>query len=100
MHQFHWTREQAIYYFRQNTGKNLQDIENEVDRYISWPGQALAYKLGQMRIQALRAEAEKALGDRFDIRAFHDQLLGTGPLPLAVLDTEMRSWIAAQSARR
>jgi uncharacterized protein (DUF885 family) len=100
MHQFKWSRDQAIYFFKQNTGKSQQDIENEIDRYISWPGQALAYKLGQMRIQALRAEAEKALGDRFDIRAFHDQLLGMGPLPLSVLDTEMRSWIAAQSARR
>ncbi|HEV7606049.1 MAG TPA: DUF885 domain-containing protein [Steroidobacteraceae bacterium] len=100
MHQFHWTREQAIYYFRTNTGKNLQDIENEVDRYISWPGQALAYKLGQLRIQALRAEAEKALGTRFDIRAFHDQLLGMGALPLSVLEVQMREWIAATSARR
>jgi uncharacterized protein (DUF885 family) len=100
MHSFKWTRDQAIYYFRQNTGKNLQDIENEVDRYISWPGQALAYKLGQLRIQALRAEAEKALGARFDIRAFHDQLLGMGALPLSVLDVQMRDWIAAQSARR
>jgi prolyl oligopeptidase len=100
MHSFKWTREQAIYYFRQNTGKNLQDIENEVDRYISWPGQALAYKLGQLKIQALRAEAEKALGARFDIRAFHDQLLGMGPLPLSVLEVEMREWIAAQSAKR
>jgi len=100
MHQFHWTRDQAIYYFRQNTGKNQQDIENEIDRYISWPGQALAYKLGQMKIQALRAEAEKALGDRFDIRAFHDQLLGSGALPLSVLEVQMREWIAAQSARR
>ena len=83
MHQFKWTRDQAIYYFRQNTGKSQQDIENEVDRYISWPGQALAYKLGQLRIQTLRAEAEKALGARFDIRAFHDQLLGMGALPLS-----------------
>ncbi|HEU5137412.1 MAG TPA: DUF885 domain-containing protein [Steroidobacteraceae bacterium] len=100
MHQFKWTRDQAIYYFKQNTGKSQQDIENEVDRYISWPGQALAYKLGQLRIQTLRAEAEKALGARFDIRAFHDQLLGMGALPLSVLDVEMRAWIAAQSARR
>ena len=61
--QFKWTRDQAIYFFKQNTGKSEQDIDNEVDRYISWPGQALAYKLGQLRIQALRAEAEKALGD-------------------------------------
>jgi uncharacterized protein (DUF885 family) len=100
MHSFRWTRDQAIYFFRQNTGKSELDIANEVDRYISWPGQALAYKVGQLRIQALRAEAEKALGERFDVRAFHDKLLGMGPLPLAVLDTEMRAWIAEQSARR
>jgi uncharacterized protein (DUF885 family) len=100
MHSFKWTRDQAIYYFLQNTGKNRLDIENEVDRYISWPGQALAYKLGQLKIQQLRAEAEKALGDRFDIRAFHDQILGNGALPLSVLETETRAWIAAQSARR
>jgi uncharacterized protein (DUF885 family) len=100
MHSFKWTRDQAIYFFVQNTAKNKLDIENEVDRYISVPGQALAYKIGQLKIQALRAEAEKALGDRFDIRAFHDQILGQGALPLAVLETETRSWIAAQSARR
>jgi uncharacterized protein (DUF885 family) len=100
MHELRWTRDQAIYYFKQNTGKNELDITNEVDRYISWPGQALAYKLGQLRIQALREEAEKALGDRFDVRAFHDQILGTGPLPLSVMETETRAWIAAQSARR
>jgi uncharacterized protein (DUF885 family) len=100
MHQFKWTRDQAIYYFTQNTSKSKLDIENEIDRYISVPGQALAYKIGQLRIQALRAEAEKALGDRFDVRAFHDQILGQGALPLAVLETETRSWIAAQSARR
>jgi uncharacterized protein (DUF885 family) len=100
MHAFKWTRDQAIYYFKQNTGKSDLDIENEVDRYISWPGQALAYKLGQLKIQQLRAEAEKALGERFDIRAFHDQILGSGALPLSVLETETRAWIAAQSARR
>jgi uncharacterized protein (DUF885 family) len=100
MHEFKWSRDQAIYFFKQNTGKSDQDIQNEVDRYISWPGQALAYKLGQLRIQALRAEAEKALGTRFDIRAFHDQILGSGSLPLSLLETETRAWIAAQSARR
>jgi uncharacterized protein (DUF885 family) len=100
IHQFGWTRDQAIYFFKQNTGKSDQDIQNEVDRYISWPGQALAYKLGQLKIQALRAEAEKALGARFDVRAFHDQILGSGALPLSILETETRAWIAAQSARR
>ena len=100
MHAFKWSRDQAIYYFKQNTGKSDLDITNEIDRYISWPGQALAYKVGQLRIQALRAEAEKALGDRFDVRAFHDKLLGSGALPLSVLEVEMRAWIAEQSARR
>jgi uncharacterized protein (DUF885 family) len=100
IHQFKWTREQAIQYFKQNTGRSELDITNEVDRYISWPGQALAYKLGQLRIQALRAEAEKALGERFDIRAFHDRLLGLGAVPISVLETDMRAWIAEQSARR
>jgi uncharacterized protein (DUF885 family) len=100
MHAFKWTRDQAVYYFKQNTGKSDQDINNEIDRYIGWPGQALGYKIGQLRISALRAEAEKALGDRFDVRAFHDKLLGSGALPLAVLETEMRAWIAEQSARR
>jgi prolyl oligopeptidase len=100
MHSYKWTRDQAIYFFKQNTGKNELDITNEIDRYISWPGQALAYKLGQVKIQQLREEAEKALGDRFDIRAFHDQILGKGALPLSVLETETRAWIAEQSARR
>ncbi len=100
IHQFGWSRDQAIYFFRQNTGKSDQDIQNEVDRYISWPGQALAYKIGQLKIQALRAEAEKALGTSFDIRAFHDKLRGAGALPLSVVETDMRAWIAEQSARR
>ena len=100
MHAFKWTRDQAIYYFKQNTGRSDLDIQNEVDRYISWPGQALAYKLGQLKIQSLRDEAEKALGDRFDVRAFHDKLLGMGALPLSTLEVEMRAWIAEQSARR
>jgi uncharacterized protein (DUF885 family) len=100
MHAFKWTRDQAVYYFKQNTGRSDLDIQNEVDRYISWPGQALAYKLGQLKIQALRDEAQKALGDRFDVRAFHDKLLGMGALPLSVLEVEMRAWIAEQSARR
>jgi uncharacterized protein (DUF885 family) len=100
MHAFKWTRDQAVYYFKQNTGRSELDIQNEVDRYISWPGQALAYKLGQLKIQSLRDEAQKALGDRFDVRAFHDKLLGMGALPLSVLEVEMRAWIAEQSARR
>jgi uncharacterized protein (DUF885 family) len=99
MHAFKWTREQAIYFMKQNTGRSDLDIANEIDRYISWPGQALAYKMGELRIKALRAEAEKALGSKFDVRAFHDKLLGSGALPLAILDTEMRAWIAEQAKR-
>ncbi len=99
MHAFKWTREQAIYFMKQNTGRSDLDIANEVDRYISWPGQALAYKMGELRIKALRAEAEKTLGSKFDVRAFHDKLLGSGALPLSILDTEMRAWIAEQAAR-
>ena len=91
-----WPRQYAIDYFKAHTAKPEQDIINEVDRYISWPGQALAYKVGERRIRALRAEAEKALGAKFDVRAFHDQLLGTGALPLSILEAQMRAWIAKQ----
>ena len=74
------------------------DIANEVDRYISWPGQAIGYKIGELRILALRAEAEKKLSDKFDVRAFHDALLGGGPMPIDMLETRMREWIAKQGA--
>ena len=70
---------------------------SEVDRYIAWPGQALAYKIGQLKISELRARAEKAMGPRFDIRKFHDELLGDGALALDVLESKMESWIAKES---
>jgi len=76
-----WTREQAIQFFKDNTGKTDQDITVEVDRYIVWPGQALAYKLGQLKIRELRAEAEHRLGAKFNIRAFHDAVLEQGAVP-------------------
>jgi uncharacterized protein (DUF885 family) len=94
-----WTRQQAIDYFRENTGKADQDITVEVDRYIVWPGQALAYKLGQLKIRELRARAEKELADRFDVRAFHDAVLERGAVPLSFLETHMDGWIAAQKAK-
>ena len=96
MHQLGWSRQQAIDYFVANSSKARHDIEVEIDRYISWPGQALAYKIGELKIQELRAHAERELGDRFDVRAFHDVVLGNGALPLAVLETQVKEWVAVQ----
>ena len=75
------------------------NVQSEVDRYIAWPGQALAYKLGQLEILKLREEARQKLGDKFDLRSFHDEIVGNGPLPLEVLRQQMESWIAAQQMR-
>jgi len=91
-----WTRQQAIDFFKDNAAKTELDIINEIDRYIGWPGQALAYKVGQLKIKAIRERAELALGDEFDVRAFHDQLLGGGALPLDILEQRMDAWIARQ----
>jgi uncharacterized protein (DUF885 family) len=90
-----WTRQQAIDFFKDNAAKTELDIVNEIDRYIDMPGQALAYKIGQLKIQALRDNATQALGDRFDIRAFHDELLGAGALPLDILEQRMDAWLAS-----
>ncbi len=100
MHAKGWTRDQAIRLFQQNTGKTQHDIEVEVDRYIAWPGQALAYKLGELKIKELRAYATQQLGDQFDLRDFHDQVLGAGPLPLSVLDARIRQWVAEQHGKQ
>jgi uncharacterized protein (DUF885 family) len=91
-----WTRQQAIDFFKDNAAKTELDIINEIDRYIGWPGQALAYKIGQLKILQIRERAEVALGDAFDIRAFHDALLGAGALPLDILEQRMDDWIDAQ----
>ncbi len=96
MHYKGWTREQAIDFFKDNAAKTEHDIVNEIDRYIAWPGQALAYKIGQLKILQIRARAEVQLGDNFDIRAFHDELLGAGALPLDLLEQRMDRWLAAQ----
>jgi uncharacterized protein (DUF885 family) len=96
VHFQHWSRQQMVDYFRQHTAMDEPNIESEVDRYIAWPGQALAYKLGQMKILELRERARQQLGARFDLRAFHDVLLGDGPLPLDVLEANMNRWIEAQ----
>ncbi len=99
MHYKGWTRQQAIDFFKDNAAKTELDIINEIDRYISWPGQALAYKIGQLKILELRKKAEQMLGKNFDIRAFHDQLLGGGALPLEILETRMNLWLAAELKR-
>jgi uncharacterized protein (DUF885 family) len=93
IHYFGWSRQEAIDYFKDNAAKTEADIINEIDRYIGWPGQALAYKIGQLKMLELRALAEKELGDRFDIRAFHDELLGAGAIPLDALEVRMTRWI-------
>jgi uncharacterized protein (DUF885 family) len=94
IHTMGWTRQQAIDYFKQNAGKTEHDIEVEVDRYIVAPGQALAYKIGELKIKELRANAEKELGPKFDVRAFHDQVLGSGALPLDLLEKNVKAWVA------
>ncbi len=100
IHAFGWERQRAIDFFIANAAKTELDIVNEVDRYISWPGQALAYKIGELQIKRLRAEAETRLGEAFDIRAFHDQLLATGPVPLGLMEQNTRRWIEQQAAAR
>ena len=97
LHSRGWSRDRAIEYFRANAGKSEHDIAVEVDRYIVWPAQALAYKIGQLRILELRRMAERELGDAFDIRRFHDAVLLAGPLPLSVLERRVRDWV--ESAR-
>lgn len=96
MHAKHWSRQQAIDYFKDNAAKTETDIVNEIDRYIGWPGQALAYKIGQLKLLELRAEAEATLGPKFDIRAFHDAVLANGALPLEVLEQKIHAWIAME----
>ena len=93
-----WTRDRAIKYMLDNSSMGRTDATSEVERYIAIPGQALAYKLGQLKILELRARAEKALGNRFDIRQFHEQVLMTGALPLTILEQKIDSWIATKGA--
>ncbi len=98
VHSEGWTRDQMVQYFRDHSNIDDTAIQSEVDRYIAWPSQALAYKMGQRKILELRERARKALGDKFDLRAFHDQVVGAGALPLDVLEQRIDAWIAAQKA--
>jgi uncharacterized protein (DUF885 family) len=99
IHHLGWTREQAIAYLAGNTALADHEVQTEVDRYISNPGQALAYKLGELKIRELRARAEKALGQKFDLRRFHDAVIGQGAVPLDALDAQINAWIAAEKGR-
>ena len=96
VHNEHWTRQQMVDYFHQHTAMDDQNIATEVDRYIAWPGQALAYKIGQMQILELREQAKRELGPKFDIKKFHDAVLDDGPLPLDILRQRITAWIVEQ----
>jgi uncharacterized protein (DUF885 family) len=98
LHSMNWSRQQAIDYFLKYSAKDGKDIEVEVDRYLVWPAQALSYKIGELRFLALREIAEAELGDHFDIREFHDILLGKGALPLDILEEQVRSWIEKKAS--
>ena len=98
MHVFGWSRHQAFDYMLENTALSEHNVGTEIDRYISWPGQALAYKIGEIKIKELRALAENELGDKFDLRAFHDAVLANGSIPLFVLEQKIRAFIARQKA--
>jgi len=97
IHSMKWTREQAIRFLKENTATTEQDIVSEVDRYIAWPGQALAYKIGEMKIRELRAKVEKKQKRKFEIRRFHDELLNDGALPLDLLAKKMTSWLGVSA---
>ena len=99
MHAFGWDRQKAIDYFKANAGRHEHDITVEVDRYIVWPGQALAYKIGELKIKELRKFAAKELGDRFDIRGFHDTVLGSGAIPLSILEQNVKNYVAAEKKK-
>ena len=98
-HAMHWTRQQMLDYFREHSSMDDTNIQAEVDRYVAWPGQALGYKVGQLKILELRSKAHAALGAKFDLKAFHDQVLDSGALPMDILEQRIDAWIASQQPR-
>jgi uncharacterized protein (DUF885 family) len=98
IHYKHWTRDQVVQYFHDHSAIDEPNVQSETNRYISWPGQALSYKMGQLKILELRARAQKELGSKFDIREFHDLVIDSGALPLDVLDQQINDWIAQKQA--
>ena len=99
MHQMGWTRQQAIDFLASNTALSLHNVTTEIDRYISWPGQALSYKIGELTIKRLRKDAEQRLGEHFDLREFHDEVLKNGSMPLSMLEQLIESYISQQEAK-
>lgn len=98
VHSMHWTRQQMLDYFREHSSMDDTNIQAEVDRYVAWPGQAVGYKIGQLKIIELRTRAQQVLGPKFDIRAFHDRVLDSGALPLDILEQRIDTWIASQKS--
>jgi uncharacterized protein (DUF885 family) len=96
VHSQHWTRQQMVDYFHDHSSLDETNVQSEVDRYIAWPAQALGYKMGQLKILELRDKAKTALGPKFDIKTFHDEVLDSGALPMDVLEQRVDAWIAAQ----
>jgi uncharacterized protein (DUF885 family) len=99
VHSQHWSRQQMVDYFHEHSAISETSVQAETDRYIAWPSQALAYKVGQLKILELRAKAQKELGDKFDIRAFHDEVIDSGALPLDLLEARVDAWIAEEKAK-
>jgi uncharacterized protein (DUF885 family) len=96
LHSKHWTRQQVVDYFHANSGIDEPTVQSETDRYIAWPAQALGYKIGQLKFIELRERAKRELGSKFDIRSFHDEVLGGGALPLDLLEVRINAWLEQQ----